>query len=223
MKKFTKLFLSCALVSAMAVTAAASAFAATPSKATYDVKGDHLTGTYTTETNAITALKIDGADVALEANSQVTFLVYKKGADSTEVKAADVIGIDQGTTFNPTNNGLKADSVTETEGTATTYVVKVGYTPAGGQFTVAEGTFTVGEAAYIVGDADGSESVDIADAGAIASHVMEKEIITDDTRLKAADADLSESVDIADAGAIAEYVMEKVDLSQTPIGKPPVA
>ena len=224
MKKFTKLFLSCALVSAMAVTAAASAFAATPSEATYAITGG-LTGTYTTSSNDITGLKVDGAEVKLETGSQVTFLVYKKGADSTSVAAADVIGIDQGEAIQPVNNGLIADSVEETEGQQTVYVVKVGYTPAGGQFTVASGEFAVGENPtpdYLVGDADGEDGITIADAGAIASHVMEKELITDDTRLKAADADLADGITIADAGAIAEYVMEKVNLSESPIGKPPV-
>ena len=207
----------------MAVTAAASAFADAPSKDKYDITGG-LTGTYTTSSNDITSLQVGGQTVELQADSQVTFLVYKKGADATEVKAEDVIGIDQGTTIQPTNKGLKDGSVTETAGTPTTYVVKVGYTPAGGQFTVAEGTFTVGEAAYIVGDADGSGKISGADAMAIIDSIMEITIIEPgSTNFKAADLDSSGKLTGSEAMDIIDWVVENVNRESSPIGKPPVA
>ena len=223
MKKFTKLFLSCALVSAMAVTAAASAFAAAPSEATYAITGD-LTGTYTTSSNDITSLKVGTTDVELEANSQVTFIVYKEGADTTELKAEDVLGIDQGTTVQPENKGLKANGVEETEGVATNYIVKVGYTPKGGDFTVAEGKFTVGKAAtpaYIVGDANMDQKVDLRDGTAVVLHFVKTTLLTG-VNLQAADANLDNAVDLRDGTAIVKHFV-KLDDESSPVGKPPAA
>ncbi len=227
MKKFTKLFLSCALVSAMAVTAAASAFAAAPSEATYAITGD-LTGTYTTSSNDITSLKVGTTDVELEANSQVTFIVYKEGADTTELKAEDVLGIDQGTTVQPENKGLKANGVEETEGVATNYIVKVGYTPKGGDFTVAEGKFTVGKAAtpaYIVGDADADDDITIGDAQTVAAYLVMTEADKELHPLGAGyDADLDGDPTIGDAQSVAAYlVMTPANQAQSPIGKAPAA
>lgn len=221
MKKFTKLFLSCALVSAMAVTAAASAFAEID--ATYDITGKDLTGTYTTSSNAITALNL--TSITPDAGTQVTFLVYKEDASKTEVAAADVIGIDQnaaGTTgdVKPANSGLKDGSVTETEGKATTYIVKVGYTK-GGTFTVAEGKFTVGKNAGILGDADQDEDITIGDAQTIAAWLGKEEVDQTANPLpEFADADQDKDMTIGDAQAIASYLgMEEEDQVNSPIGK----
>ena len=221
MKKFTKLFLSCALVSAMAVTAAASAFAAPPSEDSYEITGG-LKGTYTTSSNDITGLTVDGAAVTLEPNSQVTFLVYKKGANSTEVQAADVIGIDQGEAIQPVNNGLIANSVEEIEGKQNVYVVKVGYTPAGGRFTVATGEFTVGKALYLVGDANMNKDIAADDATTIIQHVVHIKDLTGDA-YKAADANLNNDIAANDATSIIRYVVYLDDRETSPIGKAPGA
>ena len=215
MKKFTKLFLSCALVSAMAVTAASSAFAAMDAE--YPITGD-LTGTYTVASEQITALE----GVTPDSGTQVTFLVYEQGDDTTSVSAASVIGIDQGTTVKPVNNGLKAGSVKETEGKQTTYVVKVGYTE-GGTFKVATGTFSVGDEptpAYLVGDANMSEDISAADCTTIAKHCARISILTDVAAL-AADANLDEDISAADATAVAKYLARLVDQATSPIGKAP--
>ena len=91
MKKFTKLFLSCALVSAMAVTASSAAFAAPEDKTISSTDG--LTGTVTVDDEAKTATIKDLAVAdTVDADTEVTFLVIK-GAVGTEVADTDVMGI----------------------------------------------------------------------------------------------------------------------------------
>ena len=142
MKKFTKLFLSCAAVAAVATAVGVSAMAA-------DITGD-VTGTFNEETKAVTVAIADTPD----ANTQVTFLVFKGAAD-TDISADSVKGIDQGTTVQPTNSGLKSDVVAPETGQET-YTVKVGYYKSGA-FTVKSGTFKLGTPAGTeikIGDID---------------------------------------------------------------------
>ena len=175
MKKFTKLFLSCALVSAMAVTASSAAFAAPEDKTISSTDG--LTGTVTVDDEAKTATIKDLAVAdTVDADTEVTFLVIK-GAVGTEVADTDVMGIDQNTNeaastdVKPANAGLKAGEnnvATPTTGTQL-YTVMVGYT-SGGEFKKATGTFTLGTALgedIIIGDTNlsgGEEPITGADS-----------------------------------------------------------
>ncbi len=160
MKKFTKLFLSCALVSAMAVTASASVFADAPAdgkvaiSSTEGLTGNAVIGTDGTVT--IEDLAITGATP--KAGTEVTFLVYK-GAKDTTVEAANVKGIDQNTaTVQPTNKGLTSDVKWDSAAATTadaTYTVMVGYTDADDNFHTVSGTFVLTESkgvTHLLGD-----------------------------------------------------------------------
>ena len=174
MKKFTKLFLSCAIVSAVVAASATMAFADDP--ASYPVAGtgsETLAGTYTVSSNDITGLTL-GDTVKPDANTQVTFLVYKAGSDETAVSADNVIGIDQFSsgadqTVQPTNKGLKANSVEVPQTGQYKYIVKVGYYQSG-TFKTATASFVTGQAAgvdRIIGDVNNDQKLATADATAI--------------------------------------------------------
>ena len=163
MKKFTKLFLSCAAVAAVTAAVATSAMAA--GEITGGVTG--VTGDVTVpETGAVTITNLSVGETP-DANTQVTFLVFKGTAD-TDISADSVKGIDQGTAVQPTNNGLKSD-VTVPESGQETYTVKVGYYKDGA-FAVKSGTFKLGTPTgddIIIGDVNDTEDVDSFDADAI--------------------------------------------------------
>lgn len=162
MKKFTKLFLSCAAVAAVTAAVATSAMAA--GEITGGVTGDVTVP----ETGAVTITNLSVGETP-DPNTQVTFLVFKGTAD-TDISADSVKGIDQGTAVQPTNNGLKSD-VTVPESGQETYTVKVGYYKSGA-FKVKSGTFKLGTPAgeeYTIGDVSGEGDVDSLDAAAILS------------------------------------------------------
>ena len=163
MKKFTKLFLSCAAVAAISAAIGVSAMA---EDVTAPITGD-VTGTVTiTEAGAATVSGLTIADTPAD-NTQVTFLVFKGTAD-TDISADSVKGIDQGTTVQPTNSGLKSDVTVPAEGQET-YTVKVGYYNASNTFTVKSGTFKLGEAAgepFVLGDIDGNHILGVDGVGA---------------------------------------------------------
>ena len=140
MKKFTKLFLSCAAIAALSTAIGVSAMAA-------DITGD-VKGTFD-ETAKTVTINTETSNITPDNGTQVTFLVFKGKVD-TDISSTTVKGIDQGTTVQPANNGLMSD-VEAPESGQDIYTVKVGYYD-GGTFTVKSGTFKLGEADIDYGD-----------------------------------------------------------------------
>lgn len=144
MKKFTKLFLSCAMVASIAAMAAVAASAEEVA-----LKGD-LAGTYDTETGKITVT----APADLDATQAVTFIAYEK-KDATTVAADDVVAIEQtvGLPGAADKTGVKGKPQVEDEGK--TYIVKIGYYNASG-FTTKSGELKLSTAADVLyGDCSG--------------------------------------------------------------------
>lgn len=194
MKKFTKLFLSCAAIAAVTAAVATSAMAA-------DITGG-LSGTY--EDGKLSIVAPNDIDAAKAA----TLLVYDASADVTDLSAeTDVVGIDQskaGTAFE--NTGLKG-APTEEDGT--TYVVALGYYTKAGDFTVTTGKlFSNGQ--ILIGDADQDGFVDGGDATAILKVNVGTYTFVDNGE-EAADADQDGYVDGGDATAILKFTVDKID------------
>ena len=204
MKKFTKLFLSCAAIAALTASIGISAMAADGDA---NITGG-VTGTFNAETKTITITALDG-DTPVE-NQPITFLVFK-GKTDADITQANIVGIDQdtsdGTVKAPTNNGLKSDMTIPGEGDdAVTYTVKVGYYNANG-FATKTGTFTLGQS-VLVGDTNLDTEIDLSDATVIVNHAMDIRTITDATALIAADVNYDEEVDLSDATCIVNYAMD---------------
>ena len=159
MKKFSKLFLSCAAVAALTAAVATSAMADTVA-----LTGE-LTGTYDTTAHKIT---FDSLPEDMDEGEQATFLVYEGAGNATEITDDSVVGIDQAADAAFTKNGLKNTVVVPEEGSKT-YTVKLGYY-AGGKFSFKTSTFTLGEvegSEIKVGEVDGDGRVDSSDATCI--------------------------------------------------------
>ncbi len=160
MKKFSKLFLSCAAVAALTAAVATSAMAEEVA-----LTGD-VTGTYYTDGGNAGKLVIDKPN-DIDAGTQATLLVYE-GAAATEVTADSVVGIDQAADAAFTKNGLKDKPQVPAEGN-TQYTVKLGYY-ADGTFTVKTGTLTLGELEGVeitIGNVNNDTDIDALDANAI--------------------------------------------------------
>ena len=140
MKKFSKLFLSCAAVAAVTAAVATSAMAA------------GISATYTpAETGATTAsLKITTKYTA----DQKTLLIVPSSVSLDKVTADDVVQIDQNAEI--VDVVLPADLK---DGTYTVYM--------GGDGQVYSDTFRVGAGKVLIGDADQDGFVDGGDATAI--------------------------------------------------------
>ena len=189
MKKFSKLFLSCAAVAA--VTAATSAMAAGEVSATYTPA----------ETGATTAsLKITTKYTA----DQKTLLIVPSSVSLDKVTADDVVQIDQNAEI--VDVVLPADLK---DGTYTVYM--------GGDGQVYSDTFRVGAGKVLIGDADQDGFVDGGDATTILKYnVGSVELVGDGQA--AADADQDGFVDGGDATAILKYNVGVVDSSTEKIG-----
>ena len=210
MKKFTKLFLSCAAVTAVTAAVATSAMAAA-------VTGD-LTGTYDEETGKLTL------DAAATPAGVATILVLDAGANETDVKKEDILYINQkdaetasfgdmGLLGKPTADGV--------------YKVKVGYYEADGTtFAIKTGQFTIGNVGteLLIGDVDASAEIDGDDATAILRKVANKTTLTghvgdeytnvaDNSKVIVGDVDASKEVDGDDATAILRKVANKTTLT----------
>ena len=144
MKKFSKLFLSCAAVAAVTAAVATSAMAA---------DGDVSVEYKAPEAGATTAsLKINANYEA----AQKTLLILPKGVDLTNVPTDKVVQIDQNTDI--VNVVLPGDL----DGTYTVYM--------GGDGEVHTATFKVGNGTdedFVIGDVNGDGKVKAADANAI--------------------------------------------------------
>lgn len=144
MKKFSKLFLSCAAVAAVTAAVATSAMAAVN-----DISAEYKAP----EAGATTAsLKITSTYQA----DQKTLLILPKGVDLTNVPTNKVVQIDQNTDI--VNVVLPADL----DGTYTVYM--------GGDGEIHETTFKVGNGTdedFIVGDSNSDGKIRTGDANAI--------------------------------------------------------
>ena len=191
MKKFSKLFLSCAAVAAVTAAVATSAMAAGEVSATYTPA----------ETGATTAsLKITTKYTA----DQKTLLIVPSSVSLDKVTADDVVQIDQ--------NAEIVDVVLPAnlkDGKYTVYM--------GGDGQVYSDTFRVGAGKVLIGDADQDGFVDGGDATTILKYnVGSVELVGDGQA--AADADQDGFVDGGDATAILKYNVGVVDSSTEKIG-----
>ncbi|MGN0183305.1 MAG: hypothetical protein ACI4DP_13000 [Candidatus Ornithomonoglobus sp.] len=192
MKRFSKLILSVAAVSAVSAAMAISAMAA-----------DTLSGTYNAETGEVT---LTGA-VATGASQ--TLLVLNNNADS--VTADDIAQIDQVDEEGYTFTSFKLQSGLETG----TYYIRIGGDGSiqTGTLTIGGGTGGVETVTLIVGDANLDGAADITDVGYILraanfetsriSHVGE--VFTkaaDNSQVIVGDANLDGAADITDVGYI---------------------
>ena len=191
MKKFSKLFLSCAAVAAVTAAVATSAMAAGEISAKYTPA----------ETGATTAsLKITTNYTA----DQKTLLIVPSGVSLDKVTADDVVQIDQNAEI--VDVVLPADLK---DGTYTVYM--------GGDGQVYSDTFRVGAGKVLIGDADQDGFVDGGDATTILKYnVGSVELVGDGQA--AADADQDGFVDGGDATAILKYNVGVVDSSTEKIG-----
>lgn len=186
MKKFSKLFLSCAAVAAVTAAVATSAMAAGISATYAPADATHETATLTIDASGYTA-------------AQKTLLVLKPGVtlDKIDVDKGDVLQIDQQDGNDTITVALPKDLA---DGKYTVYM--------GGDGQVYSTNFKVGNASSVlVGDATQDDSIDLDDATAVVKHYMEMNTLTGDA-LIAADANGDESVDLDDATCIVKYYME---------------
>lgn len=186
MKKFSKLFLSCAAVAAVTAAVATSAMAAGISATYAPADATHETATLTIDASGYTA-------------AQKTLLVLKPGKtlETVKVSEGDVLQIDQQDGNDTITVALPKDLA---DGKYTVYM--------GGDGQAYSTNFKVGNASSVlVGDATQDDSIDLDDATAVVKHYMEMNTLTGDA-LIAADANGDESVDLDDATCIVKYYME---------------
>lgn len=186
MKKFSKLFLSCAAVAAVTAAVATSAMAAGISATYAPADATHETATLTIDASGYTA-------------AQKTLLVLKPGKtlETVKVSEGDVLQIDQQDGNDTITVALPKDLA---DGKYTVYM--------GGDGQVYSTNFKVGNASSVlVGDATQDDSINLDDATAVVKHYMEMNTLTGDA-LIAADANGDESVDLDDATCIVKYYME---------------
>lgn len=186
MKKFTKLFLSCAAVAAVTAAVATSAMAADP----VTLKGQLAGSTYADGKLTIVA----PAD--MDTTKTATLLVVE--GDGTTVEAAKVEGIDQsasGVAFDKT--GLKT---APTEGK---YKVMLGYYDTNGTFKKA--TSNLFGAGVVVGDINSDEKINLTDATIVVKHYTKANVLTDESALVAADANDDSKINLTDATCIVKY------------------
>lgn len=180
MKKFSKLFLSCAAVAAVTAAVATSAMAAGEVSATYTPAADGAT---------TASLKITTNYTA----DQKTLLIVPSSITLDKVSADDVVQIDQ--------NADIVDVVLPAnlkDGTYTVYM--------GGDGQVYSTNFKVGNASSVlVGDVIQDASITLGDATAIVRHKTGAATITDADALIAADTNYDDSITLGDATCIVMY------------------
>lgn len=180
MKKFSKLFLSCAAVAAVTAAVATSAMAAGEVSATYTPAADGAT---------TASLKITTNYTA----DQKTLLIVPSSVTLDKVSADDVVQIDQNADI--VDVVLPADLK---DGTYTVYM--------GGDGQVYSTNFKVGNASSVlVGDVNQDASITVGDATAIVRHKTGAAPITDADALIAADTNYDDSITLGDATCIVMY------------------
>lgn len=148
MKKFSKLFLSCAAVAAVTAAVATSAMAAGEISATYTAAGENATAKLTIDASGYTA-------------DQKTLLIVPSSVSLDKVTDGDVVQIDQNAEI--VDVVLPADLK---DGKYTVYM--------GGDGQVYSDTFRVGAGKVLIGDANQDGYVEAADATAILKYNINK-------------------------------------------------
>lgn len=217
MKKFTKLFLSCAAMAAVTAAVATTAMAAPSLTATYDETND---GTLALKYNDVTLTgetTVLVSTEALTANITDDKILYidqaAAGEFGTAADGARVVGL------------LDPDTTDEAYLADGTYFVYVGYTKADGDFAILPATFPVGDVGedLLIGDVDNSTKIDNKDATAILRKLAKKttlvgnvgdEYVNTSTNEKViiGDVDNSAKVDNKDATAILRQLAKKTTL-----------
>lgn len=180
MKKFSKLFLSCAAVAAVTAAVATSAMAAGEISATYTAAGENATAKLTIDASGYTA-------------DQKTLLIVPSSVSLDKVTDGDVVQIDQNAEI--VDVVLPADLK---DGKYTVYM--------GGDGQVYSTNFKVGNASSVlVGDVNQDASITLGDATAIVRHKAGEAPITDADALIAADTNYDDSITLGDATCIVMY------------------
>lgn len=195
MKKFSKLFLSCAAVAAVTAAVATSAMAAGISATYAPADATHETATLTIDASGYTA-------------AQKTLLVLKPGKTLETVKGSegDVLQIDQQDGNDTITVALPKDLA---DGKYTVYM--------GGDGQVYSDTFRVGAGKVLIGDANQDGYVEAADATAILKYNINKYTFKDNGE-EAADANQDGYVEADDATAILKYNINKIDKTNDKVG-----
>ena len=180
MKKFSKLFLSCAAVAAVTAAVATSAMAAGEISATYTAAGENATAKLTIDASGYTA-------------DQKTLLIVPSSVSLDKVTDGDVVQIDQ--------NAEIVDVVLPAKLKDGTYTVYMG-----GDGQVYSTNFNVGNvSSVLIGDVNQDDEVTLADATEIIlDYVGTKEITNADAKV-AADCNDDEDITLGDATCIINY------------------
>lgn len=180
MKKFSKLFLSCAAVAAVTAAVATSAMAAGEISATYTAAGENATAKLTIDASGYTA-------------DQKTLLIVPSSVSLDKVTDGDVVQIDQNAEI--VDVVLPADLK---DGKYTVYM--------GGDGQVYSTNFNVGNvSSVLIGDVNQDDKVTLEDATEIIlDYVGTKEITNADAKV-AADCNDDEDITLGDATCIVNY------------------
>ena len=180
MKKFSKLFLSCAAIAAVTAAVATSAMAAGEISATYTAAGENATAKLTIDASGYTA-------------DQKTLLIVPSSVSLDKVTDGDVVQIDQNAEI--VDVVLPADLK---DGKYTVYM--------GGDGQVYSTNFNVGNvSSVLIGDVNQDDEVTLADATEIIlDYVGTKEITNADAKV-AADCNDDEDITLGDATCIINY------------------
>lgn len=180
MKKFSKLFLSCAAVAAVTAAVATSAMAAGEISATYTAAGENATAKLTIDASGYTA-------------DQKTLLIVPSSVSLDKVTDGDVVQIDQNAEI--VDVVLPADLK---DGKYTVYM--------GGDGQVYSTNFNVGNvSSVLIGDVNQDDEVTLADVTEIIlDYVGTKEITNADAKV-AADCNDDEDITLGDATCIINY------------------
>lgn len=190
MKKFSKLFLSCAAVAAVTAAVATSAMAAGISATYAPADATHETATLTIDASGYTA-------------AQKTLLVLKPGKtlETVKVSEGDVLQIDQQDGNDTITVALPKDLA---DGKYTVYM--------GGDGQVYSTNFKVGNASSVlVGDVNQDTKINLSDATGVVQHAMKVKAITDADALIAADANDDSKINLSDATCIVKYSVNMTD------------
>lgn len=190
MKKFSKLFLSCAAVAAVTAAVATSAMAAGISATYAPADATHETATLTIDASGYTA-------------AQKTLLVLKPGKtlETVKVSEGDVLQIDQQDGNDTITVALPKDLA---DGKYTVYM--------GGDGQVYSTNFKVGNASSVlVGDVNQDTEINLSDATGVVQHAMKVKAITDADALIAADANDDSKINLSDATCIVKYSVKMTD------------
>lgn len=197
MKKFSKLFLSCAAVAAVTAAVATSAMAAGEISATYTAAGENATAKLTIDASGYTA-------------DQKTLLIVPSSVSLDKVTDGDVVQIDQNAEI--VDVVLPADLK---DGKYTVYM--------GGDGQVYSTNFKVGtgtDEEYIVGDSNSDGKIRTGDANAISWYTVDdkavegksfnvgKKIVTADGELAIGDSNKDGKIRTGDTNAILWYTVD---------------